>query len=52
MENILLVIGAGAGYELSMPLGQGLITRLAESIDYNPNYKLGNGEGQFNDLIN
>lgn len=52
MGNILLVIGAGASYELSMPLGQGLITRIAESIDYNPNFRPENGEGQFSDLIN
>lgn len=51
-SKTVLVVGAGASYELDIPTGYKLAERIIGDIDYNPNYTPTNGEGQFVDLIN
>jgi hypothetical protein len=52
MKNVILVVGAGASHELDMPTGYELVERIIKSIDYNPKYRFGNGEGEFLDPVN
>jgi hypothetical protein len=52
MKNIVLVVGAGASYELDVPTGKELIGKIIQNIDFNPEYNFGNGKGQFLDLVN
>lgn len=52
MNNIVLIVGAGASSEFCVPTGSGLINEIVKNIGVNPNYRADNKEGEFKDLVN